>query len=616
MSFLVIQFLSGLSSAALLFLVASGLTLVFGVTRILNFAHGSLYMLGAYISFTLTNVLGNQGIDFWLSIVLASGITALVGGLLEVLVLRRIYAVPTNFQLLATFALILIFQDLTLYLWGPEDKLGPQAPGLDGAIKILGEPFPSYDLLLIVLAGVVFCFLSVLLHKTRFGILIRAATEDREMLANLGVNQKLLFTAVFMMGSFLAGLGGALQMPRQSVSLGMDMSMIVEAFVIVVIGGMGSLRGAALASFLVGVIKAFCILVFSQATLVIVFVIMAAVLICKPHGLFGHIEGPESQKSELPITLLHPPGRVARITTLLIFLFLVCLPLIASSYGLVLATEILIFSLFSMSLLFILGPGGIGVLGHALYFGVGAYTAALMTKFYDLPMIYALVLAPLVALLCAAVFSSVCVRLHGIYQGMLTFAFAQMVWAVVFQWYELTGGDNGILGVWPSVWAADKNTFYYLTLLIIGASILYLRHLIFAPFGYALRAVRDNAKRAESIGLPSRKIQYIGLLVSAAFAGVAGGVFAYSKGSVFPAVLEINMTMQAFIMTLLGGVNTITGPLVGTGLYITLESEISRQAQMWRLLLGTAVLILVILFPEGIVGTISRKKMGLKNRSI
>ncbi len=615
MSFLVIQFLSGLSSAALLFLVASGLTLVFGVTRILNFAHGSLYMLGAYIAFTLTNVLGDQGVSFWLSIVLASGATALIGGVLEVLILRRIYAVPPNFQLLATFALILIFQDVTLYFWGPEDKLGPQAPGLDGAIQILGEPFPSYDLFLITLAGVVFGFLFVLLYKTRFGVLIRAATEDREMLANLGINQKLLFTAVFMMGSFLAGLGGALQMPRQSVSLSMDMSMIVEAFVIVVIGGLGSLRGAALAAFLVGVIKAFCVFIFSQATLVIVFVIMAAVLIYRPQGLFGRVDSVESSTSGLPRTVLYPPGRVAHITTLFVVIFLVCVPLIASSYGLVLATEMLIFSLFSMSLLFILGPGGIGVLGHALYFGAGAYMAALMTKFYDLPMVYALVLAPFAALICAAVFSSVCVRLQGVYQGMLTFAFAQLVWAVVFQWYELTGGDNGILGVWPPSWASDKNTFYYLVLVITGASILYLRHLIFSPFGYALRAVRDNSKRAESIGLPSRHIQYIGLLVSATFAGVAGGVFAYSKGSVFPTVLEINTTMQAFIMTLLGGVNTLTGPLVGTGLYIALESEISRQTQMWRLFLGAVVLTLVILFPEGIVGTIDRKIKSMKKRS-
>ncbi len=155
MSFLLIQLLTGLSTAAVLFLVSSGLSLIFGVTRILNFAHGSLYMLGAYLAYSLTQTLGGEGISFWASLALASIGTGIIGAGVELLVLRRIYQAPELFQLLATFALVLVAQDATLHLWGPEDLLGPQAPGLSGSIMLLGKPFPCYDLFLIGLASVV-----------------------------------------------------------------------------------------------------------------------------------------------------------------------------------------------------------------------------------------------------------------------------------------------------------------------------------------------------------------------------------------------------------------------------------------------------------------------------
>ena len=215
--FFVVQVLTGLSSAAVLFLVASGLSLVFGVTRILNFAHGSLYMLGAYIAYTATQILGASFLGFWGSVLIAVLLVGVVGMLLEMTILRRIYKVPELFQLLATFGIVLIVQDVTLHTWGPEDLLGPQAPGLKGSISILGELFPTYDLLLITLALVVAGGLYALLHKTRWGTLVRAATQDREMVACLGINQKWLFTGVFFVGSCLAAFGGALQLPRESV---------------------------------------------------------------------------------------------------------------------------------------------------------------------------------------------------------------------------------------------------------------------------------------------------------------------------------------------------------------------------------------------------------------
>ncbi|HZH53121.1 MAG TPA: branched-chain amino acid ABC transporter permease, partial [Microvirga sp.] len=250
-SFIVIQALNGLASASSLFITACGLTLVFGVTRIVNFAHGSLYMIGAYTAATLVPWLLQLyfgPVTFWAGILASALVVGLIGVLLEVLLLRRIYGAPELFQLLATFGVVLVIQDLVVQVFGPQDILGPRAPGLRAPVEILGRRFPSYELVLIAAGPVVLGLVWLLLRKTRFGVLVRAATQDREMVASLGVNQAVLFTGTLFLGAFLAGLGGALQIPRVAANTGMDLSIIAESFVVTVVGGMGSVPGAFLAA--------------------------------------------------------------------------------------------------------------------------------------------------------------------------------------------------------------------------------------------------------------------------------------------------------------------------------------------------------------------------------
>ena len=264
MSFYLVQFLTGLATACGVFLVASGLSIIFGVTRVVNFAHGSFYMLGAFIAYSFTGLLPEGAFGFWGAIVLSALAVGVIGVVTEVLILRRIYRAPELFQLVATFGVVLLIKDIALYVWGPEDKLGPQAAGLDGAVDIFGTKIPEYDLVLIVLGLAVLGGLWLLFNRTRWGALVRAATEDREMLGALGVNQALLFTTVFLLGSILAGLGGALQLPRASVSHHMDLAIIATVFVVVVVGGMGSIVGAFLASVIISELNAFGILVFPR----------------------------------------------------------------------------------------------------------------------------------------------------------------------------------------------------------------------------------------------------------------------------------------------------------------------------------------------------------------
>jgi branched-chain amino acid transport system permease protein len=605
-AFLVVQALSGLASAASLFIIASGLTIVFGVTRIVNFAHGSFYMLGAYLAVTLVPPLLELDRSPWLFFagVLAAAIgVGLLGVLMELLLLRRLYRVPELFQLLATFGVVLIVQDAVLWLWGPVDIPGPRAPGLRHGVDILGQRLPAYELFLIALGPAVLGLLWLLMHRTRFGILLRAATADRDMVAALGVNQAALFTGTLFLGTALAGLGGALQIPRLSASPQMDLSIITEAFVVTVIGGMGSVPGAFLAALLIGQLQAFGVLVFPKVTLVLVFLLMAVVLVLKPWGLLGRPETAAGRVA-LPegVLALHRLGAPQRALVLAALAATLALPLLADAYAVKVATEVLVFALAAFSLNFLVGVGGIVSFGHAAYFGLGAYGAGLLVTRAGLPMEPALFAAPLAGGLAALLFGWFVVRLSGIYLAMLTLAFAQIAYAVCFQWVEVTGGDNGVVGVWPAAWAAGRDTYFYLVAVLCLAAIAALRHVVYAPFGYTLRAARDSASRADAIGIDVRTHRWLGFALAGAAAGLAGGLYAFSKGSIDPTLLAIPLSVDFLAMILLGGIQTVLGPLAGAASFHAIKDVFMPLTDHWRFFLGAAIIALVLLFPRGLGG--------------
>jgi branched-chain amino acid transport system permease protein len=599
-SAVLLQFLNGLAGASSLFLVAAGLSLIFGVTRIVNFAHGSLYMLGMYLAVWLSPQLG-----FWLAVPLAALGVALLGFMVEVLLLRRIYRAPELLQLLATFALVLVIRDFALWAWGPEDQLGPRAPGLAGAMSIAGHLFPQYDLFLIAIGPLVFVVLHLILGKTRWGILIRAATQDREMAAALGVNQRLLFTSVFALGALLAGLGGALAIPREPANLEIDLSLIADAFVVVVVGGLGSIPGAFLAALLIGEVKAFCIaLGYSKLTLAIEFIVMAAVLVLRPWGLLGR-----AQDAMRAAGLAEPPlrfGSIEKAACIAALLLLAAFPALSSEYALVLLTDILVFALFACSLHFLMGPGGMMSFGHAAYFGLGAYAAGLLALRGGLPMELALAAAPLAAALGALVFGWFSVRLSGVYMAMLTLAFAQIAWSIVFQWDSLTGGSNGLVGVWPAQWLASKTAYFYLALALCAGGMALLWRAMYSPFGYALRAGRDSPSRAETLGIDVRTRQWVAFTIAGLFAGLAGAVFAFSKGSISPETLSVPRSVDGLVMVMLGGLQSVSGPAWGAALFTWLEDGVSRNVDYWRAALGAIVLALVLMFPQGIAGFLKK----------
>jgi branched-chain amino acid transport system permease protein len=335
------------------------------------------------------------------------------------------------------------------------------------------------------------------------------------------------------------------------------------------------------------------------------FIVMAVVLVLRPWGLLGRqsaaARGPGAIEDPLRV-----PDRRFITGAAAVLLVLAALPLAADQYTLVLLGDILVFALFAVSLHFIMGPGGMHSFGHAAYFGLGAYGAGLALK-HLVPMEPAILFGPIVAGAGALLFGWFCVRLSGVYLAMLTLAFAQITWSIVFQWDGFTGGSNGLVNVWPSPWLSQRGAYYYLTLALCAFGILALWRMLLSPFGAAMRATRDSPLRADAIGIDGRRIQWLAFALAGAFAGLAGALYAFSKGSISPDVTAIPRSVDGLVMVLLGGIQTLAGPVAGAAAFTWLQDVVAREATYWRALLGGVILFLVLAFPSGIVGFARRR---------
>jgi branched-chain amino acid transport system permease protein len=283
---LVEQLLNALALAGLLFLVSAGLSLVFGILRVVNFAHGVFYMLGAYLGFTVVAVTG----WFWPALVLVPPMVGLVGALLEASTLRFIYRRPPIYQLLLTFGLALILEESVRVLYGPTAKGVDPPLLLQGAVEIAGTFYPRYRLFLVILSVVVGLGVWLFLQRTRAGLVIRAVAQNSEMADCLGANVTRVRTLVFGAACALAGLGGVAAAPMTTAYLGMGISVIVDAFVVVVIGGLGSVFGSMVGSLIVGAAQTWGAFYLPETAMVIMYAVMGAILSFRPWGLFGEEE--------------------------------------------------------------------------------------------------------------------------------------------------------------------------------------------------------------------------------------------------------------------------------------------------------------------------------------
>ena len=594
--------LNGLVSGGVLFLIAAGLTLIFGVCRVVNFAHGSLAMLGAFTTYALVQV-----VPYPVAILGAVALVALLGAGVERVIIRPLYAAPDLLQLLATFGLVLILQDVALAVWGPEDLIGPRWPGLSGSVTLLGRRYPLYNLFLIGMAALVALGLHGLMTRSRFGILIRAATLDAPMLGALGVREDLLRTGVFALGAGLAALGGALLLPRDTATLTMDLTLVVDAFVVVVVGGLGSIGGAFRAALLIGLVQSAALVIWPKSSLVLPFLIMALTLWLRPQGLGGKPPpppGPPPLADRAPPLRPWPPALKTGLVGLVVLLaaapfWLGLLPGDWRAYGLLLLTESLSLGLFALSLHWLIGMGGLLTFGQAAFFGLGAYGVALslpplrMGLPEEAALLAALLAGAGIGGLGGLMVGALATRLSGVSLAMVSLAVAQGIWSLAIQAKGLTGGDDGILGLSPKGFFADRGHFYLLTLALTLAVALWVRQQSFAPGGAFLRAMRDHPGRATATGLSLTGLKLRAFLLAGAIAGLAGGLTVLTRGTAFPQLAALGQSVDGLVMLVLGGQFSLLGAFGGAALFHTLHSELIRATPYWRAILGASLLALI-----------------------
>jgi branched-chain amino acid transport system permease protein len=290
------------------------------------------------------------------------------------------------------------------------------------------------------------------------------------------------------------------------------------------------------------------------------------------------------------------------VTTAVIFIVLLILPLFVPRFYVYIFALIYVTALLAMSLNMVVGHGGMFQFHHAVFYGVGAYTVALMLTKTSLPMWTSFVAGPIVAAIIGLIIGWLCVRLTRLYFGMLQISLGSLIWAIVFRWYSFTGGDDGIHGIPMPSLLSSLNRSYYFILIVLVVSLMVMYLILKSPFGNSLQAIRDNSQRCEAVGIHVRHYQLLGIVIAAFFAGVAGVLFVVLERSVFPDLLFWVLSLEIFIMCLLGGWFTFAGPVLGAAIIVALRTFVGIYTEYWTLILGIIIIPLIFFLPEGVMG--------------
>jgi branched-chain amino acid transport system permease protein len=608
MDLLVAQLLNGLVYGVLLFLMAAGLSLIFGLMNVVSLAHGSFFMLGAYLGLSIFRATGS----FWLALVLAPIPVVAIGVAIERLFLRPLYRRGHMDQVLLTFGFTFVFLDLVQTVWGRSVQRLPVPEALQGTMHIGAGVFSAYRLFLIGFGVAIALLLWLFLERSRIGAMVRAGVDDAQMAAGLGGNIPALFSGMFGFGVALAALGGVAAGPILSLYPGMDAEILIPAFIVIVIGGLGSLRGAFVGSLLIGIADTFGKAYLPSLALFLIYLAMILVLLIRPQGLFGIKYSDVSIPSAVSITAVPTTNRT-RIAGLVALLALLVLPFAVSDYSRALVAEIFIFAIFAMSLDLLLGFTGLMSLGHAAFFGLGAYAVAVSGTMFGIDAWIGLTVGIALAALAAGVIGWFCVRTGGVTFLMLTLAFSQLVFTIALKWRDVTGGSDGLaIAEKPSFFGFDLSNslvMYYMALAFFVLIFSGLRRLINAPLGRVFVGIRENEQRMMAVGYPTRTYKLLSFTISAAIAGLAGGLYAIFNGFISADALYWTASGDVLIMTMLGGAGTLIGPAIGAGVFLLMKNVVSSYNEHWLAIIGITFICCVMFFPAGIWGALRDIRM-------
>jgi branched-chain amino acid transport system permease protein len=612
------QVINGFTIGMVYVLLAAGLSIIFGVMDVINFAHGEFFALGAYFALAITTASGPGG--FWIALLVAPLLIGLLGGATERLTIRPLYGRNPLYHILLTFGLVLIFRDIIEFVWGARPHRFAIPPVLRGTVSLFGLTNSLYSYFVIAIGAVVALGTWLLLTRTRFGLIVRAGAQDRDMVRHLGIDIDSYYTLVFAFGTFLAAIAGIVIAGRQGVSPGMGNSVIIAAFVIVVLGGLGSFRGAVIGGLGVGVIQTLSRTFVPALEGVVVFLLMIVVLLVRPQGLFGNPEWQTTSEEGELLTggmggLLSDQNR-ARLGIALVVLLAIAplgIGVLYSSYIVnTLLVTILIWALFALSLDFVMGYAGLVSLGHVLFYGLGAYATVLTVLHFTPSLFVALAVAIAINVVVAWVIGALSIRVAGVYFAMITLGFAELFHQAVFK-FKWTGSSDGLFGFEPVYGLSGSpevgtvtllgeiKLFYYVLLAFVVGSYLLARQLMRAPFGSILQSIRENEQRTAFIGYDVTAYKRRAFVVSGALAGLAGGLSAVVTGGVAPSFLAWIKSGEVIVMTLIGGMGTLYGPMLGAGAYFLLREVLLGFTEQWQGLLGVLFVVFVIFVPRGLV---------------
>jgi branched-chain amino acid transport system permease protein len=613
--------LNGVTLAGLYFLVASGFTLVFGLMRNVNLAHGSLYLLGAYIGYDAALWTGN----WFLGVLAGTGALAVVGMLLQIFVFQRLENDELR-QTLATIGISIVAADLMLAIWGgktyqfmiPDWLDGAVATPIITAVKANGQAvfmkYPLYRLVVLAVAIAIGVGLWLMLNRTPIGVMIRAGVDDRAMLSVAGINVHLLFVAVFAIGAGLAGFAGVVGGSALSIAPGEDVRYLLASLVVVIVGGMGSITGAAVGALLIGLAEQMGLVYFPTYGVVLTFLIMVLALAIRPQGIMANARTRFAEATPPPAVRDFVVARVGAASVALAAA-LVLYPLIASPFFIFqIGAQVLILGMIGLSLMVLTGYGGMVSLAQLTVAGVAAYAVAICGQnsvgvlglgwpwFINIPF------AILLAAMAAALIGFIAERTAGIYTIMITLALAMAFFLFAQQNYAVFNGFAGFRGVQPpivlGVYWRDPVPFYYLSLALATLAYLAVVYCARSPYGRGLTAARDNIRRMRALGYDVRLHKVVAYFLAGIIAGTGGVLYGWFNGRISPGTISVGETISILVIAMIGGIRHPIGPFLGAAVYVLLKTFAIDLvgAERFNTLIGLVFLAIVFVSPDGIVG--------------
>lgn len=597
-----------------IFLVAVGLTLIFGLLRLLNMAQGGFLMIGAYTAYSVTGR-DAPSLGVYLLAILAGGVVvALLGLVTDRLVLRRLRNVDPHYVLIATFALMMVCTGITKLVWGVEFFSVNAPPGLDTPLNFVGLFISSYQLFVIASGVAAFLVLELAIHRMWFGKLMQALAADPWMCGVMGVNVSLGVALSVMVSFLLAGLAGGLLLPNQSLSTGLGDSYLMYAFFAVIIGGLGNVRGAFIGSLVLGLVQSLNTVLLPSLPGIAVYMLLAAFLLWKPSGLFPAVGGQQEAGHEAHAAGSHRP-RISRtawraLGTALI-LGLATLPLWIGAGPLFIVGTVLTQVIFALSWNLLFGYTGLVSFGHAAFFAIGAYLAALTLKNVSaMPFLATLAAAGAMGAAAAWVVGVLALhRMTGVFLAVLTVALAEALRLVIgfSSWLGREDGINDIprpkLDLGVATIDISSTHGYYLFLLactvVVTGALWWLQH---GRFGRTLQTIRQDADRAAFMGTNITRYRLGAFVISGAVAAFAGALYAPWARIVTVEEVHWLASAQPMLNTLLGGVSSFWGPVVGAGLFAAVTYFTRTLVGLSELIVGSGLLAIILLAPSGAVG--------------